>query len=449
MTEHLAPVFPCTALPDDPTLTKLIGLYPQRQKGLWMQRIKIRGGCLAPEHWNVLADLAEQHTPGTPLYLTTRQCIEFHNLTEERISLLQRGLAAAGLTGLGACGDTMRNVTVCPCSGIADGKPDLQGLAATVESTLKAFPDIYGLPRKFKISFSACPKSCGQPWINDLGFVANPADPGLTFTLIGAGSLGARPATGISITDNLTPEQVPVMALAALRLFNKEGDRMNRRKARLRHVRERLGDTAFLKQLLQEFTRSQQEQPVTDTNKVNAPQTGYSKVSLLNFPCGRIQPQEARSVSEFISKTDAHIRIMNHHRLVVYAADTRAALDELRHDSILRTILSGPDIASCPGTAFCKHGLVNTHNIEDQLRSNLDHTCNQAIRISGCPNGCAHTSVGNIGLSGMLRKDNQGRRSEGFKILEGGGMGLNADLARTHSDFIPADEIVAVIKNMV
>ena len=72
-----------------------------------------------------LADLCRRYTPSAPLLLTTRQDIEFHNLTTETIPLLQAELADAGLTSVGACGDTLRNITVCPGNGLCRGAPDL------------------------------------------------------------------------------------------------------------------------------------------------------------------------------------------------------------------------------------------------------------------------------------------------------------------------------------
>ena len=57
------PSFPCTAAFDDTVQLKLSGVYAQRQKGLWMQRIKIQGGVLEAEDWQTLADLARTAHP--------------------------------------------------------------------------------------------------------------------------------------------------------------------------------------------------------------------------------------------------------------------------------------------------------------------------------------------------------------------------------------------------
>ena len=75
------PAFPCAIVPSSPAECRLLGLYPQRQEGRWMQRVKILGGILTHHQWAALADMCRRFTPSTPLLLTTRQDIEFHNLT--------------------------------------------------------------------------------------------------------------------------------------------------------------------------------------------------------------------------------------------------------------------------------------------------------------------------------------------------------------------------------
>ena len=97
--------FPCRQVPDDPHAARLLGLYSQRQEGQWMQRLKVLGGHLTSQQWRGLADIVRQFTPDCPLHLTTRQGIELHTLTDDRIPGVQHRIAEMGLTCLGACGE--------------------------------------------------------------------------------------------------------------------------------------------------------------------------------------------------------------------------------------------------------------------------------------------------------------------------------------------------------
>ena len=314
------PIFPCKILPSDGKECRLLGLYPQRQEGLWMQRIKILGGILTHEQWSALAELCRRYTPSAPLLLTTRQDIEFHNIPAEVIPLLQADLAHHGLSGIGACGDTLRNITVCPGSGLCDKAPDLIPLAFTLRNALERYQGIYSLPRKFKISLSACSKACAQPWINDLGFVFSLDNGCATVKLIGAGSLGPRPNTGICIEENCRPEDILPVTLAAVRLFDKHGDRTNRGKARLRHVRERAGDSQFIAMLHEELHNTKKE------SLFALPEVTLSSLRLhhvvdLNLLYGGLTPDQADAIAFLMRSENIVVRPQTHHRISLFAQD--------------------------------------------------------------------------------------------------------------------------------
>ena len=69
------------------------------------------------------------------------------------------------------------------------------------------------------------------------------------------------------------------------------------------------------------------------------------------------------------------------------------------------------------------------------------------INISGCPNNCAHSTIADIGLVGMLRKRN-GKATECFRLFIGGGNGRNDKLAK-QSDIVWAFDIPATIKRLL
>jgi sulfite reductase beta subunit-like hemoprotein len=442
------PAFPCAIVPSSPAECRLLGLYPQRQEGRWMKRVKILGGILTHHQWAALADMCRRFTPSTPLLLTTRQDIEFHNLTTETIPLLQAELAHAGLTGVGACGDTLRNITICPGSGLCHDTPDLTAIAWALRGYLESYAGIYSLPRKFKISFSACTKACAQPWINDLGFVVQRENSAVTVTAIGAGSLGPRPATGILIEKNLAPEDIPALAQAAIRVFDKYGDRQHRAKARLRHVRERCGDERFL-ELLHEEQREVKREAPPHMPPISVTDLHYSHVADLNIIYGGLTPDQAEAIAALMRDHTVKARLQTHHLVSLFARNAAAARNALQTDPVLKQLADGPDVVSCPGTTYCAHALVNTHAVEKALRLQVPDTKNRAVRISGCPNMCAQSGVADIGLIGRIRKDDAGNRVEGFMVVTGGGMGTTAAMAEKSHDFVPSEKIPELVKNIL
>jgi sulfite reductase (ferredoxin) len=441
------PVFPCAVLPEDPSECKLLGLYPQRQEGLWLQRIKLPGGVITSGHWKCLADICEKYLGSTPIRLTTRQDIELHNVPGDKVPMIQAEFHASGITCVGAAGDTLRNITICPGSGLCQGSHDLQRLAVAVSILLESYPQIYSLPRKFKISFSSCKNACAQPWINDLSFVTKIKDGETVFDVIGAGSLGARPATGIVLKKDLPLSDVLLVSLAAVRLFNGHGDREKRTKARLRHVRERVGDDVFIEMLDAEITKCKNEKFPLIADIVRHDKE-FSRVAELDFAFGDITPVQAREIAQLTQDEGVKVRLQNHHKISVFARDAEKALKFIKSSSVLNYLLGGPDIVSCPGTHYCKFALSDTNRAEKDLREVLKDEDVGSVRISGCPNGCAHTGVAHIGISGRIQKNDSGENIEGFQILKGGGMGKTAALAKKHISFVPSSEIKSLLDKL-
>ena len=85
------------------------GVYGQRQEGVQMIRVKIPWGGLTTGQLQRLAELAEASPRGVG-HLTTRQNMQFHFVTPEKVTDTLQRLADVGLTTREACGNTVRNV---------------------------------------------------------------------------------------------------------------------------------------------------------------------------------------------------------------------------------------------------------------------------------------------------------------------------------------------------
>jgi sulfite reductase beta subunit-like hemoprotein len=87
-----------------------MGVYAQLAHVKHMQRIKIPGGRVTADQLDALADVTERWGRGLA-HITTRQDIQLHYLEIEETVDLQRLLALSGVSTVGACSDTVRNVT--------------------------------------------------------------------------------------------------------------------------------------------------------------------------------------------------------------------------------------------------------------------------------------------------------------------------------------------------
>src|SRR5574337_1015124 len=145
------------------------GIYGQRQEGEQMFRIKIPWGGLSAAQLELLAELAAKTKKGVG-HVKTRQNIQLHFIKLDQVAGLMRSLASVGLTTRGACGNTVRNVTIGHCAGICPQEVfDVTPYAAAVARFLLRNPMNQNLPRKFKIAFSGCPDDLGLTPIQDIG----------------------------------------------------------------------------------------------------------------------------------------------------------------------------------------------------------------------------------------------------------------------------------------
>ncbi len=404
-----------------------------------MQRIKVFGGRITWHQWRSVARLAKRYSSAFSIHLTTRQDIELHNILPEDLDDLHRELAKVGLTTYGTGGDSIRNITVCPAGDSCCGNDELMSLAMLVSRYLDELPATRHLPRKFKISFSGCDNACARPWISDLGFIDNHDR---TFNVIAAGSLGAKPATGIKVHDHLKAEEVIPLAIAAVEFFDKYGDRENRRKARFRHIRERQGKDVFERQLAEWFDRVKNRRAWP----VIYPAKGTEQFKLrhrLNLPRGNIMQRAAIQLADAAEPTGAVLRLNLEHGLELYGPQPFELPESL---ALFSTY---PKVVACPGCSTCPNALTDTWQIADEIANELaGKNCNEKfIAISGCPNGCAHSYIADIGLVGV-RRNEYGRSVEAYRLLIGGGNGKNDKLA-VEIKTVPAKHVMTHLKSMI
>ncbi len=404
-----------------------------------MQRVRILGGRLNWHQWRKLAELAETYCGGFPLHLTTRQDVELHNIRAPDVATVQQGLALAGLTVFGACGDSVRNITVCTGGEFCAGGIDTMPLALLVQQYIQQEPVIFTLPRKFKISFSGCPKACARPWVNDLGFIGQPEG---RYRVIGAGSLGAKPALGIELYHDVPARDILPLCIAAVEMFESHGDRQNRHRARFRHVREKLGDEAFQAELDTRFKQVQARRPWPNV-VCEATKSDVRPQCRLQLPDGNITPTEITQLADAAQGQEAVARIDLEHGLVLYGRKP------VPLPPALAAMRTAPTIIACPGCKTCPRGLADCWTTAARIREALpaEDLAGVRINISGCPNGCAHSSAASIGLVGMVRTSKDGPASH-YRLLAGGGNGTDAMLA-TPRALLHADDVPSAIRSLL
>ena len=432
----------------------VMGIYPIRGgPDRYLLRVRIPLGRVSPQQLRALADTADRYATGGGVHLTTRQDVHIYVVEMRRLSRALFFLAEAGLITREACGDTVRNTVVCPFAGISPGEVfDVTPYAQTLGSRLLRHPPGQRLPRKFKIAFEGCRKAdhVGLPF-QDMGvraIVSPEGRPG--FRIHVAGGLGALPQAGFLMEPFTPVSRLWATVEALLRIFDRMGDRANRGRARLKFVAGKLGVEAFRQLLIDERETVETSDPGRGPDlpepvllewadllghdglppwpgAMRQRQAGRLAFPI-RIPLGDISPERLRSLAELTERVGAEVRITTAQGILlagISESEGERMAGALRDRGFLppREV----SIVRCAGTDTCTVGITRVRGLAALLEEKVDSPGTATrrrrpvtINISGCPNGCGHHLVGDIGLRGVARNVG-GRLAPHYMIHLGGG----------------------------
>jgi sulfite reductase beta subunit-like hemoprotein len=448
-----------------------MGVYGQRQPGFQMVRVRIPWGGLNPAQLHKLADIATRYSTGYG-HITTRQDIQFHFVRLDRVRDLLTELADGGMTTREACGNTVRNVTACHLAGIVkDEVFDVTPIAAAVSRHFLRNPIAQSLPRKFKIAFDGCPiGTCAGIGFHDIGGVAALKDGRRGFRLYVGGGLGNTPKPARLLEPWTAEEDVLRTAHAIVEVFNRDGERKNRNRARIKFLVEKIGWEEFFRRVIEARDRLprgfgndllnrslNEENPVVwswrepepeapayrewrETNVVAQRQPGFSAVQVV-LPIGDLRATQLHAIAKAAAiYGDGHVRATRWQNLLLrWVPDENLPVlwKKLREAGLAEAGAQGiGDITSCPGADTCNLGITSSRGLARALRTLVLDTPETfaaardlQVKISGCPNSCAQHYIADVGFFGNAKKLGD-RDVPTYQVLVGGGAGPGDEFAR-------------------
>lgn len=426
------------------------GVYGQRQFGVHMFRTKIPYGKLTADQLIRLADTSEKYTPGN-LHITTRQNIQFHYVKLTDSPKVWEALADAGVTAREACGNTVRNITASATAGIDPAEPfDVSPYVQAMFEYFLRNPICQEMGRKIKIAFSSSEDDSAFTYFHDFGFIPRlKIENGETlrgFKLVIAGGLGAVGQVAQTVSEFIPEEEIIPFTEAAIRVFDRYGEREKRMKARMKFLLKKLGKEEFLRLVAAErkavrqqtvwvkhadFTQPRPAEykfapantPVDaaayvlwrSTNVFEQKQENWFAVNVL-IPLGDIDADRARRLAALVKEYAADdIRLTIGQGLVLKFIREEHLPHIFNELTALGFALPGAnstaDITSCPGTDTCALGVTNSTGLATKLSEvvrdeypALVGDTGIKIKISGCMNGCGQHTAANIGFHGSSIK---------------------------------------------
>jgi ferredoxin-nitrite reductase len=455
--------------------------YVAPAQNAFMLRIRVPAGELTAHQFRGLADMAGEWGGGYS-HITTRANIQIREFRPRDIVKVLVRLQELGLTSRGSGADNIRNITASPNSGfdpdeLIDVRPHAKGLHHYILN----HRDLYGLPRKFNVAFDNGGSLSAAADTNDIGFMAVRVTE-KSLSALNSQAATARPEPGIYFRVHLggitghkdfardtgllvKPSEAVAVAAAMVRVFNENGCRTDRKKARLKYLLEKWGFEKFIAETQKKLAFPLAHVPVEACEPRRAflkhgwvgvykqSQRGLNSIGV-GIPVGRMSPKQMHALADIATNYGkGELRLTVWENLIIphipdaFVETARRSIQRLGFATDANNLASG--IVSCTGNKGCKYSSTDTKAHAVALAKRLSGRVNPSSPINfhftGCPHSCAQHYCGDIGFLGTKLADG----AEGYHIVVGGGMGDEQGIARELFKGVRAEEIPAVVEKIL
>ncbi len=476
------------------------GVYLQLHA--YMLRIAVPYGTLNSRQLRQLALIGERYDRGYG-HFTTRQNLQFNWPKLRDVPAILGLLADVEMHCIQTSGNCIRNVTADHFAGVAqDEIEDPRPTAELIRQWSSAHPEFSYLPRKFKIAVTGAEADRAVIKAHDTGLRLrrHPDTHETCYEISVGGGLGRTPMIGKVVRDYLPKKDLLAYLEAIMRVYNLEGRRDNKYKARVKILVHEIGAEEFTRRVEAEFAlldgpsiNADPEEvariaayfapPAYETlptvsntleaakaanpafarwvevNTVPHKAPGYTALTISLKPQGQAPgdatSEQMRRVADLAERYSFdELRVTHAQNLVlphVRQRDLYAIWQELG-EADLATANVGlvTDIISCPGLDYCALATARSIPIAQAIQSRFADEARQreigplGIKISGCINACGHHHVGHIGILGLEK-----RGIESYQITLGGDATENAAIGEILGPGLAAEEVPDAIERIV
>lgn len=448
----------------------------------FMLRCRIPAGELTAAQMRGLADIADDYGNGRSA-VTTRSNLQIREIAPANLVNVITRLQSLGLTARGSGVDNIRNVTASPTAGFDPRELlDTRPFAHALHHYILNHREFYNLPRKFNVAFEGGGAVDTVADTNDIGFMAVKLAEDAKGESLKDKSPMALPAgvffrvelCGITGHKQLAadsgilvkPTEALAVCAAMIRVFLENGDRTDRKKARLKYLVDKWGVEKFLAETQKKLAFPLVKFPLEQCIKRPAAvkhghvgvyrqrQAGKNYIGVV-VPVGVLSTKQMRRVADLAANYGSGaLRLTPWQNVLI--PDVPDAFVETVKRQLVRiglhheatNVLGG--LVACTGNTGCKWAATDTKGQAVALGAHLnqklqlDHPIN--IHLTGCPNSCAQHYVGDIGLQGVKVG---AASSEGYHVVFGGGTGADAAIGKQVFTAIPFSDLPALLERVL
>jgi len=469
------------------------GVYLQLHA--YMLRIAVPYGTMNGRQMRMLAHIARKYDRGYG-HFTTRQNIQFNWPRLEDIPAILSDLAEVEMHAIQTSGNCIRNVTADHFSGAAaDEVADPRPYAEILRQWSSLHPEFSFLPRKFKIAVTGAERDRAAIQVHDIGLHLKKNEAGELGFAVYVGGQGRTPMIAKKVRDFLPEADLLAYATAILRVYNLNGRRDNKYKARIKILVHETGLEELKTDIEREFEALRDGEltlpegdieairryfalpdlPARERDRFDTADSGYldwltrntadhkrddyAMVTISLKPIGGIPGDATDAQMEAVADIAERfafdeIRVSHEQNLVlphVARADLQAVYAALK-EAGLETGNAGliTDIIACPGLDYCALANARSIPVAQQLSERFGDPARQAeigelkIKISGCINACGHHHVGHIGLLGVEKKG-----AELYQITLGGSADENTSIGEIVGRGFEPEKVTDAVETIV
>jgi ferredoxin-nitrite reductase len=461
----------------DVFLWKYHGLfYVTPAQDSYMCRLRLPGGELKSWQLRKLADLAWR-CGGGYLDATTRANLQIREIPADLGCTVHEALCDLGIINKGSGADNVRNVTSSATSGFDPAELiETLPLAREMHHHILNHRELYGLPRKFNISFDGGGAIASLEDTNDIGFQAVQVDEakasaelpaGVYFRLTLGGITGHQDFardTGVLVS----PAEAVAVAHAILLVFIEHGNRTNRQQARLKYLLDEWGFTRFLG-AVEARLGSSLRKVAADSYTLPAPPDRWAHVGVhpqkqqnrhyigVVLPVGRLTCNQARELAGIAERYGSgRLRLTVWQNLIIPDIRTedlrgvKAAIEATGLDWQASSVRAG--LVACTGNSGCRFAAADTKGqamiLADYLEQRFELDTPINIHLTGCPHSCAQHFIGDIGLRGA-KVEVGDELVDGYEVVVGGGYADKQQIGRQLLPKVSFDEIPPLVERLI
>ncbi|MDA8745007.1 NADPH-dependent assimilatory sulfite reductase hemoprotein subunit [Rubripirellula amarantea] len=465
-----------------------------------MLRLRIPGGRISSDQFLKMLDMCDELGNST-MKITTRQTIQLHGILKQNLRPTIKRINDMALSTLAACGDVNRNIMCCPAKRNDSVHAELERLTDELTEAMapktpayhqlwlsetdadgnvisdekymvsdgtpaEVIEPLYGatyLPRKFKMGLALPEDNCIDIYTQDIGLLAVVQDGKIVgYNVLVGGGMGTTPAKKDSFPALAkrmafaTPEQVVGVCQAVLKVQRDNGNREDRKLARMKYLVANWGIEKFRAEVEKYFGEPLADCTDDDVHgfddHMGWQEQGDGKWSYgLNIENGRLYDDDKiqfkAGLRSICHRFKTEIRMTGHQSVIftdIEDSDKDELIGLIKAAGIPTTEVTSTVrrwSMACVALPTCGLAITESERRLPSIIDKLEEPLAKlglsgerfTIRMTGCPNGCARPYNADLALVGKAKNK--------YTVFAGGGW-LGNRLAYVYKDLVPDDIVV-------